>query len=194
MKKKALIAIVVSIATLAGPIAAPLIAQEAAPQQDARIAIPLVPCPRPYSTVIQGANGAPAPDAADLGPAYATSVGSQWNQTAVDKHFGHTFRFPTTKDCCLITSGTLTIKVKALQGGPPNSATSANDSFTLFSNGVNISQQQPWKNTGVATGATATLTFNVPANVLATGKVSIYGQDDSAFISADLRLQGCCIK
>jgi hypothetical protein len=199
---KKMLAVSFVLITLAAPL---LLAQEArtaaAAPQDVRsvdaIVAP-VACPRPVTLVINGASGAPQPLNTDLGPTlYPGTVGSQWNQTAADKHFGHTFRFAAPlpgRDCCLMTWGVLTVRVKALQGGGPKSSTSANDSFNLVSNGIVIQQQQPWNNGGVSTGAIATLTFNVPANVLATGNVSFYAQDDSAVLTADLSLRGCCLR
>jgi len=150
-------------------------------------------CPSPINVVLKGTASAPAPDPVDL-PASFAVTGSQWNQTAINKHFGHTFRFASYgKECCVITSGTLTVTVKALEGGPRGSSTSANDSVNVISHGTTVSQQSPWLN-GVSTGATQTLTFSIPANVLATGQVSFYVQDDTAVVSADLRLEGCCIR
>ncbi len=134
---------------------------------------PPVPCPHPVTLTIIGASSPPAPDPADFGPTLAPGVvGSQWNQTAINRHFGHTFHFISPgKECCLMTSGKLTIKVKALQGGSKGSSTSANDGFTLISQGVSVSGQAPWNTTGVTTGTIATLTFNVPASVLGRGVV-----------------------
>src|SRR5258706_588232 len=89
----------------------------------------------------------------------------------------NTIHFPAPpRECCLMTSGKLTIRVKALQGGPKASSTSANDGFTLISHGLSISGQAPWNTTGVATGTVATLTFVVPPNVLSQGMVTIYGE------------------
>ena len=168
----------------------------AAMAQEERLPAPGVPCPRPVTITIHGASGPATPDPADLTPALVTATaGSQWNQTAVNKGFAHTFHFPAPpRECCLMTSGKLTIRVKALQGGPKASSTSANDGFTLISHGLSISGQAPWNTTGVATGTVATLTFVVPPNVLSQGMVTIYGEDDSAVLSADLILQGCCLK
>jgi len=179
--KKTLIATIVLAA-----LAAPLLAQEE------RHPGPPVPCPHPVSVVILAGTTPPTPDQMDLGPQlYPTSVGSQWNQTAVNKHFGHTFHF--AKECCLMTSGTLTVKIKALQGGPAKSATSANDAVNLVSNKTVVQQQQPWIN-GVSTGATTVVTFNVPASVLSRGLLSIFVQDDTAVLSAELKMTGCCIR
>ena len=126
-----------------------------------------VPCPRPVSQVIQGASSAPTPDASDLPPNTALT-GYAWNQTARDKVFAHTFHF-AKEVCCLMTRGTLVVTVKALDSGPAGSATSAN-------------------------GATKVLTFTVPASALSLGRVSLLAQDDTAIVSADLRLEGCCIR
>lgn len=189
--KRIPIIITLALAALAATF---LVAQET--QQ--RVAFPagsgVVPCPHTVSTVLNGASGPPTPDQADLGPLYANVTASQWNQTSQDKHFAHTFKF--AKDCCLMTTGVLTVKVKALSGGGPNSSTAANDGFHIYSNGsaVAVLSQQPWVNTGVTAGTIATLTYNIPASVLATGRVTFYAQDDSAVLSADLTLRGCCIR
>jgi len=184
--KKALIATIVLTALAATSLVA----------QEQRTVYSPLPCPHPVTIIIKGSSSAPTPDPKDLGPTLGpASAGSQWNQTATNKHFGHTFHFPAPpRECCLMTSGTIIVKVKALQGGPAHSSSSANDAFSLVSNGVVISQQQPWNNSGVATGAVATLTFTVPQSALNNGAVSIFGQDDSAFQGADLTLRGCCLK
>jgi hypothetical protein len=203
---KKLLTVTLALLTLATPLLFGQTVRLANAQQEARvnaaaqdarsIDYPAVACPRPMTLILNGANAAPQPLNTDLGGTlYPGTVGSQWNQTATDKQFGHTFRFPAPgRECCVMTSGVLTVRVKALQGGGPKSSTSANDSVNLVSNGVVIQQQQPWNNSGVATGAVATLTFNVPANVLATGNVSLYVQDDTGVLSADLALRGCCVK
>jgi len=198
---KPMLIIFLVLSTLATPLTFAQTPQAVAtPREDRVAAISVdnrpVLCPRPITQTINGTATAPQPVSSDLGTLYTMSVGSQWNQTATDKQFGHTFRFvsPKNGECCLLTWGVLTVRAKALQGGGPNSSTSANDSFNLISNGVVVQQQQPWKNTGVATGAVATLTFNVPPNVLATGIVSFFAQDDSAILSADLSLRGCCLR
>lgn len=154
---------------------------------------PPVPCPHPITITINAGSAPPTPDPADFA-AGSNVAGSVWNQTATDKHFGHTFHFPAPgKECCIMTSGTLRVTVKALQGGPKGSPTSANDSVNVMSSGVGFGQQSPWLN-GVVTGATTTLTFPIPANILAKGQFSLYVQDDTAVVSAQLVLTGCCLK
>lgn len=161
--------------------------------QEVRRPGPPVPCPHPITITINAGSSAPTPDLTQF-PAGSNVAGSVWNQTAINKHFGHTFHFPAPgRECCIMTSATLRVTVKALQGGGKGSPTSANDSISILSGGVVALQQSPWLN-GVATGATTTLSFNIPANVLATGQFSLYAEDDTAVVSAQLVLTGCCLK
>jgi len=156
---------------------------------------PAMLCPRPVVIDIQGEKTPPVQDPTDL-PAnlIPLTAGSVWNQTAINKGFAHTFHFKPQGECCIWTTATLTMEVKALQGGPPKSATSANDGVTVFSNKVEVpSGVAPWIG-GVATGATKTLTFNIPASALALGKVSFYVEDDTAVVWAHLHLEECCIR
>lgn len=156
---------------------------------------PVVSCPRPIVLDIQGEKTPPTQDPSDL-PAnlIPLTAGSAWNQTAINKAFGDTFHFRPPGECCVWTKGTLTMEVKALQGGPAKSSTSANDGVTVYSNKVVVPPQvSPWI-TGVATGATKTLTFNIPASALALGKISFYVEDDTAVVWAHLHLEGCCIR
>ncbi len=154
---------------------------------------PPAPCPHPVTITINAGSAAPAPDLTQF-PAGSNVAGSVWNQTAINKHFGHTFHFPAPgRECCIMTSATLRVTIKALQGGRKGSPTSANDSISILSGGVSVLQQSPWLN-GVATGATTTLSFNIPASVLATGQFSLYAEDDTAVVSATLVLTGCCLK
>jgi hypothetical protein len=156
---------------------------------------PVIMCPRTIVLDIQGEKSPAVQDSSDL-PAnlIPLTAGSVWNQTAVNKGFAHTFHFKPEGECCVWTTGTLTMEVKALQGGPGGSPTSANDGVTVFSNKVIVPPQvSPWS-AGVATGATKTLTFNIPAAALALGKVSFYVEDDTAVVWAHLHLEGCCIR
>lgn len=187
--------ITILILLLTGAVAGPLMAQEAAVRG---IPQPQVPCPHPITQTIKAPPPSPPTlDPADFNGALGTAVaGSVWNQTAPDKGFGHTFHFPFPgKECCLMTKGTLIVTVKALVSGPAGSSTTANDWVQLVQNGASVpgSGQQPFAS-GATLGQQAVVTINVPANILATGRVSFYVQDDSAVVSAELRLTGCCLK
>lgn len=161
-----------------------------------RVAIPTVACPHPITqTLTAGPPSPPAPNATHFSGTLATAVaGSTWNQTNYDHSFGHSFTLPQPGKCCVWTKGTLIVKVKALVAGGAGSSTSANDWVQLIQNGAYVqgTGQQPFSG-GATTGQTATVTIAVPQNVLSSGFVNLYGQDDIAFLGAELRLEGCCI-
>lgn len=127
-----------------------------------------------------------------------------FNQTSINQHFAYTFRFPgwpgaNGKECCRCVEGaTLTVTFKALQGGPPQSATSANDVISILSSlapGPShvVTSQILWPG-GVKTGQTETLTFKIPCKYLANGHLSIFAEDDTAVVSAELSLLRCCLE
>jgi hypothetical protein len=158
--------------------------------QEPRVIAPQIPCPFP---VVQHFPSGPAatPVLSEFPVALRPLVtGSVWNQTAINKAFGHTFRFTAPKDCCAITGGVLTIHIKALQGGP--GATSANDGMHVYVGGVSIYSQALWSSS-VHTGDTTTLNIPITANHLTSGLVSFYIEDDTAAVSADLEIDSCCV-
>ncbi|HEX8407979.1 MAG TPA: hypothetical protein VF883_03885 [Thermoanaerobaculia bacterium] len=175
------------------------LAQEALQRRPMPDAIrPNTPCPHPYSQTLSGGpSGASSPVAAEF-PAniQASIAGSVWSQTQADKHFAHTFRVSGNGECCIATSGTLRVTLKALAGGGVGSPTSVNDAVHVFSGGTVVQglSQQPWLSSGVGTGATTTVTIQIPPNVLATGLVTFYVQDDASVTNATLTVSGCCLK
>jgi len=167
----------------------------AASAQEVRPSTEQVACPFPVTLHLSGGpSGAAAPVLSQFpAPLRPLIGGSVWNQTAADKQFGHTFRFnPMTKECCMWTSGLLTLHLKALVGGPSNS-TSVNDGVNVYVGGVQVGAKTPWTST-VVRGATTTITFPLTASNLASGFVSFYVEDDTAVVSAELDLKGCCIR
>ncbi|HEV7238145.1 MAG TPA: hypothetical protein VGQ36_02815 [Thermoanaerobaculia bacterium] len=178
--------------------ASALLAQEGRPAAQELQAVPphpgIVACPFPYSQTFT--NGpTPTPIKAEFPAALqAAIVGSVWNQTVADKHFGHTFSFPSQRECCLMTSGKLEVTIKALQSAPPNDSASGNDAVHAIANGAVFQSQQPWLTSGVTAGAVKTVWFTLTAAQLANGKISFYVQDDSAVLSARLTVSGCCIR
>jgi len=153
-----------------------------------------VPCPRPTKLVITGHNPATIVPT-EIPPATAAAVaGSVFNQTGIDKAFGYTFTFPVCpKECCLWTTGYLPVTFKALQGGPANSSTSANDLVSIWVNGALLSPSQKIWSGAVATGATKSTTFAIPGSSLTHGHVTLLVEDDTAVVSAVLTLEGCCL-
>ena len=120
-----------------------------------------------------------------------------FNETQPNKHFAYTFQFkPGKGECCQFNEGKLTVTYKALQGGGPNSASSANDDACLVHNGAVVGTggcPRIWPG-GVQTGATKPVTYSVPASVIASGHVSLYAEDDTAVVSAVLEFTGCCVE
>jgi hypothetical protein len=162
--------------------------------QEPRETIPRIPCPYPFAVHLTGGPGAPSPaPVLQEFPANLQQLiaGSLWTQKAINKQFGHTFHFPSSKECCLMTKATLTLHLIALQGGA--GATSANDGVSVYANHQLAGQSTPWSQT-VTTGDTTTITFSIPANLLTGGMVSFYVQDDTAVESANLDVEGCCLK
>jgi hypothetical protein len=150
-------------------------------------------CPYPFVQHIAGGTGTstfvPSEFPANVRPVI---VGSVWNQAQADKNFGHTFRFdPKRGDCCALTGGVLTIKIKALVSGP-GTASSVNDGMHVYVGGVSKAARTPWT-TAVHAGDTQTMTIPLTAGDLSTGLVSIYFEDDTAVVSADLELDWCCL-
>jgi hypothetical protein len=166
------------------------------------VTCPLVPCLHPVTLTLNAPGTPPTPptpDPLDFAPTLTAAVaGSQWNQTAINKSFGHTFHFKN-EECCIMTTGTLQVKVKCLQTGNGNSSTSGNDDIELVqSPGVPVAgfSRRVWPQpAGCVAGAVTTVTFNnIPAAVLSTGRVSFFVEDDTAVINATLTLHGCCLR
>ena len=166
-----------------------------------RTAVPLVlpgssmPCPQPISLKLtRGGPGVhPAqPDPADFG----NSPGGSYNQTSINQWFRDTFHFQTSHSkCCQFKDGKLTVTFKALQGGPANSPTSANDDAGVWYNNAPLPGSNGRIFPGaVPTGAVTTITYNVPAGIIASGKVSFFAEDDTAIQSATLEISGCCLE
>jgi hypothetical protein len=148
-----------------------------------------VPCPHPTKLVIKGHN----PASVLAGEAPGSYAGSAFNQISINKNFGYTFSFPVCpKECCLWTTAYLTVTFKALQGGPANSSTSANDDVTIYVKGTAVVSTRIWSG-AVLTGATRTAVYAIPASYLSHGYVTLAVEDDTAVLSAVLTLEGCCL-
>jgi len=176
--------------------ASPLMAQTQA--EERAVSGRPVLCPFPITRTLSAPPPAqPTPNPIDFTGTLATAVaGSVWNQTALNHGFGHSFSIPDlSKECCVWTKATLIVKVKALQAGAADSPSSANDWVQLVYHGASVpgSGQKPFAG-GATLGQTQTVTINVPQNILNSGIVSFYVQDDTAVLSAELRLEGCCIR
>jgi hypothetical protein len=150
-------------------------------------------CPFP-TTITVGGGTVAAPVIAEFPASTQTPiVGSVWNQATANKAFGHTFQFPAMpKECCVWTKGTLTVRVKALQKGSQGGSDAGNDSINVYSGGNLVASQALWPGNTLL-GTTKPVTFQLGANALATGLLSIYVQDDTAVVVGELVVEGCCL-
>jgi hypothetical protein len=186
--KNALTSIVLLVVLMTAGFAAAQETRAAVSPADSKIL-----CPFPFVQHIAGGTGAsaivPSEFPANIRPVI---VGSVWNQTQADKNFGHTFRFePKMRDCCVLTGGILSIKLKALVSGP-GVASSVNDGMHVYVGGVSKAARTPWTSS-VHAGDTQTMTIPLTAGDLSSGLVSIYFEDDRDVVSADLELDWCCL-
>jgi len=147
-----------------------------------------MPCPHPAKLVLNGHSPVKVVPK-EFPPAIAMEVAtSVFNQPQNNKSFGYTFSFPVCpKECCSWTTGYLTATFKALQ------SSSANDIAAIYVNGVAVvSSQSIWGGT-IPTNAIKTSTFAISGSALAHGKVSLFVKNDTAVVSAQLALEGCCL-
>ena len=121
--------------------------------------------------------------------------------TAINQAFAYTFHFPgwanSGRECCRCTDAILTVKLKALQTGGPNGA-SGNDDIVIYSSlapgpSHSVVSQRIWPNNYATAGQTETLTFKIPCKYLTNGHISMYVEDDTAVLSAQLALSRCCL-
>jgi hypothetical protein len=113
--------------------------------------------------------------------------------TTADRCFRHTFTWKTPGPECHCLSGELTLKYKALQGGPAGSASSANDTVAIFSGGsVVAGTSQALYSGTVTTGQIVTKTIRLTCDMLKNNRLSFLLQDDTAITSATLHVVYCC--
>jgi hypothetical protein len=117
-----------------------------------------------------------------------------FHQTTANKQFGYTFNFKMPEGCCEVSAGKLTVYYRAVQGG--SSATSSdagNDIGELIRNGVGSGGGPIYSSFPFAAGTTTVKTYTVPANWIASGRVSFIAEDDTAVDHATLTAQMCCV-
>lgn len=168
-----------------------------------RVAVPAValpgaamPCPQPITLKLThggpGVHTAGQPDPADFG----SLPGGTYNQTSINQWFRDSFHFKTSNSkCCQFKDGKLTVVYRALQAGPANSSTSANDDGGVWSGSGLLTGASGGRifSGAVTLGQMATIPYVVPAGLIASGKVSFAAEDDTAVVSATLEISGCCL-
>lgn len=158
-----------------------------------------VACPRPVTISLTRNSGAASPYLPDMPTAMQTGganggiAASTFNQTSSNKWFGHTFHFKTAEgQCCALQPGQLTVTYRALEGGQ------VNDGSAPSVNGAPYPNYLPgyiWpQGATVTVGQTVTKSYVIPPQIMATGRVSFYAQDDTAVVSATLTGSGCCLE
>ncbi len=151
-------------------------------------------CPKPQHISLTQTAGAATPVLANF-PTTPCSAGFEPNLggTTSDRCVRHTFSFPPPSElCCQCVEGkhsTLTLRYKALQGGP------ANDTFAIFSSGSVISGTSHALYSGaVTTGQIVTKTIPLKCSWLTNNQLNFLIQDDTSLISATLNVNACCVK
>ena len=174
---------------------------EAQPDRDPR-SLPLrsMACPQPVSISLSKNSGPATPYVPDMPTVLQTGglnggiTASTFNHTQIDKWFGHTFYFkPAESKCCAMQAGRLTVTYRALASG-----LNVNDGSAPSVNGAPYANYLPghiWpQGNPVAAGQMTTKSYVIPPNIMATGRVSFYAQDDTAVVSATLTGSGCCLE
>ncbi len=113
----------------------------------------------------------------------------------INRHFRHTFQFPPNELCgqCVEGKNTLTLRYRALQGGPAFSSTSVNDGVALYSNGAMVpGTSQPLYSGKVITGQLGTKTIKLECKWLTDNRLSFAVQDDTSVTSATLDVDFSC--
>ena len=195
---KRLLALNLALAFVAlGVLPSPGAAQEERRVQSEAIS-PIEVCPRgSQQQVINLTASAPSAATPYLPDFPTTSCSAGWEPnfggTTADRCFRHTFTWKAPGPGCRCLSGELTIKYKALQGGPAGSSSSANDAVGIDSGGAVVpGTYQPLYSGTVTTGQTGTKTIRLSCDMLKNNRLSFYVQDDTSVTSATLHVVYCC--
>ena len=159
-----------------------------------------VACPFPFTKTLQGSGT--FVNIQDMLPAWSGHPHQGIGGTAINTWSGYSFDFRKVLPgpCCQVTSAKLTVVFKALQGGACGSSTSANDGWGIVhagGQGVTAGVAPPAGTIfpcPVTTGQTVTKVVTVTnQQVLNSGFLSIFAQDDTEIVSASLVITGCCV-
>ena len=158
-----------------------------------------VACPFPFTRTLQ-ASGTFV-NVPDMPAAWNSHPHQGIGGTAINTWSGYSFDFRKSLPgaCCQVTSAQLTVTFKALQGGRCKSSTSANDAWQIMHAGSSVTAGVVPSTGGiypcpVTTGQTVTKVVTVTnQQVLNSGVLSIYAEDDTEIVSASLVITGCCV-
>lgn len=160
---------------------------------------PVALCPKPSQqqpiNLTASAPSAATPNLADF-PTSSCSAGwePKFGGTTPDRCFRHTFTWKAPRPECRCLSGELTIQYKALQNGPSDSSSSANDKVYIYSGGSSVAgTAQPLYAGAVTSGQTGTKTIRLTCDMLKNNSLSFLVQDDTSVTSATLHVVYCCL-
>jgi cell division septation protein DedD len=158
---------------------------------------PAMPCPNPTVQTIPMT--VPTVFNGDFSAANLAAPRAGINDPAPNKVFLHTFRWDPPA-CCRIMAATLTVVTRANQAGASATSNDAgNDAIGLGLNGSSIpGMSAPLYSGPVTINQQTTKTFVLNAAALAAmnanNRLSFAVQDDSRVVSANLRIERCCIR
>lgn len=159
--------------------------------------IPTDACPRGFQQQSINLTAPPPTAATPYLPDFPSTCSAGWEPNfggnMANKCFRHTFTWKAPGSGCSCLSGVLTVNYKALQGGPANSSTSANDDIVLYSGGSPVpGTSQRLFSGAVTTGQTGTKTIRLTCDMLKTNRLSVFVEDDTSVTSASLHVVYCC--
>ncbi len=155
-----------------------------------------LPCSNPTTLTLNSpTSGAAHINLIDYSAAQQAALGNPiFHQMVANKQFGYTFEFKTPTGCCEIGNGTLTVYYRAVQGGSSAASSDAgNDSGALIRNGVGVGGGHIYSQFPFAAGTQKVVSYSVPAGWIASGRVSMISQDDTAVDHITLTAQMCCV-
>jgi hypothetical protein len=153
------------------------------------------PCPTPRHVTLTAST--PSANMADFPANCSAGYEQNLGGTTPNRCYIHTFNLPVSGElCCQCVESKknfLTITYKALQPGPPNSPTSANDTWGIVGGPSGplyvppVGGGPPWQRTKTIP-VTCAMLKNNPL------RLSFAVQDDTSVTSATLDVDLCCVK
>ncbi len=164
------------------------------------ITVSPVPCPAPFNTTLDAAT--PQVVNSDFNAAQLANYQGALNYTGNNKAYAHTFIWKPNTCCCVITSATLTVKLKALEGGvSTTSSDCGNDLISIVGfGGIGLITSERVYSSVIPpfpVNTIVTKTFTIQGSALnklnTEHTLSFFVENDSSVLSATLQLSGCCL-
>ena len=156
-----------------------------------------IPCPNPMSEVFNA--NTPGIVNADFNAVQMANAQQALGYTVRNKGYMHTFAWTPKLKCCQVVSAVLKIEFKSLQNATQHGSNADNDYFHLMGNGgVAFPGYSSLIFTSPSSaGTVVTKSINITGAALAylnvNKRISIYVQDDTSVLKAELHLVICCL-